>query len=92
LIVDTAADQCTFGGPAWKILHDTGSKIQCNGYLKGDDYENGPLLPLVSAITVVEIKDEDPFLLLMNQACYYDYVGQNESVCHPYQAMDHGVT
>ena len=92
MIVDTAADQCTCGGPAWKILHDTGSKIQCNGYLKGDNYENGPLLPLVSAITVVEIKDEDPFLLLMNQACYYDYAEQNESLCHPYQAMDHGVT
>ena len=91
LIVDTAADQCTCGGPAWTVLHDTGDKIQCNGYLKGNGANEGPVLPLVSAITCVDVEGEDPYLFLLNQAWYYEHSEQNESLIHPYQAMDHGV-
>ena len=89
--MDTAADQCTCGGPAWIILHDTGDKLQCNGYLKGEGNNQGPILPLVTAVTCVETEGEEPILLLMNQACYYDHDEQDESLCHPYQAMNHGV-
>ena len=46
---------------------------------------------MVSAIACVEIDGEEHFLILMNQACYYDYQEQTESLCHPYQAMLHGV-
>jgi len=38
------------------------------------------------------MENEEPFLLLMNQACYYDHEEQDESLCHPYQAMEHGVS
>ena len=71
------------------MLHDTGLKVQCDGYLKGQG--DGPVLPLVTAITCVELEGEDPILFLMNQACYYECSEQSESLCHPYQAMQHGV-
>ena len=90
LIVDTAADQCTCGGPTCKVLHDTGNKVQCNGYLR--ENEEGMILPLVTAITCVEIEGQEPILFIMNQACFYDCDAQNETLCHPYQAMEHGVT
>ena len=91
LIVDSGADQCTVGGPAWVILHDTGNKIKCNGYLKGESKFEGPILPIVTAVTCVDINGES-FLLMMNQTCFYDDEAQNESLCHPFQAMEHGVT
>jgi hypothetical protein len=72
LIVDSAADQCTCGGPAWVVIETTGEEVQCNGYLKGKEGFSGPTLPIVNAVTCVQIKGEEPFLLIMNQACYYD--------------------
>ena len=59
LIMDTAADQCTCGGSAWIVLHDTGKKAQCCGYLVG---QKGATLPIVSAITCVEAEGHDPCL------------------------------
>ena len=91
LIVDTAADQSTCGGPAWTIINDTGTTLQCSGYMKDDNNSEGQNLPVVSAITCVEVDNEQPFLFLMHQACYYDHKDQNESLCHPYQSMEHGV-
>ena len=92
LIMDTAADQCTCGGPAWHLLHDTGEKVQCNGYLKGTNGFYGPTLPIVSAITYVELQGREHILLIMNQACFYDDPDQDESLCLPFQAETHGVT
>ena len=92
LIIDTAADQCTCGGPAWFVLYETGEKVKCNGYMKGEFEFSGPSLPLVSAITCVEVENESPFLLQINQACYYDDDNQDESLCLPFQAEQHGVT
>jgi hypothetical protein len=92
LIVDSAADQCTCGGPAWVVIETTGEEVQCNGYLKGKEGFTGPTLPIVNAVTCVQIKGEEPFLLIMNQACYYDEEEQDESLCLPFQAMQHGVT
>ena len=74
------------------ILHDTGYKLQCNVYLKSDNENEGPTLPVVNAITCVEIDNEEPFLLLMNQFYYYDHDEQDESLCHRYQAIEHGVS
>ena len=85
-------DQSTCGGPAWIINDNTGESIRCNGYLKGDHEVEGPILPVVTATTCVQIKGEDPFLLRLNQACYYDDPRQDESLCLPFQAMGHGVT
>ena len=92
LIMDTAADQCTCGGPAWHVLNETDEKVWCNGYLKGKHVFKGPLLPLVSAITCVQVENEEPFLLLVNHACYYNDPNQDESLCLTYQAEKHGVT
>ena len=49
------------------------------------------MLPLVSAITCVDVEGEDPYLFLSNQACYYEHSEQKKSLIHPYQAMYHGV-
>ena len=92
LIMDTAADQCTCGGPAWLILNETGENVKCNGYLKGKHIFDGPSLPLVSALTCVQLENQEPLLLLVNQACYYDDINQDESLCLPFQAEEHGVT
>ena len=92
LITDTAADQCTCGGPVWYVLNETGERVKCNGYMKGEFEYSGPSLPLVSAITCVELQDEPPFLLRVNQACYYDDQIQDKSLCLPFQAEQHGVT
>ena len=46
----------------------------------------------MSAITCIDIEGENPYLLLINQACYHENKEQNESLIHPYQAMEHGVT
>ena len=89
LIMDTAADQCTCGGSAWIVLHDTGKRVQCSGYLVG---QKCTPLPIVSAITCVEAEGHDPCLFLINQACYHGNEKQTESLCHPYQAMEHGVS
>ena len=44
------------------------------------------------AVACVEVPGEEPILLMMNQACFYDCDDQHESLCHPYQAMQHGIT
>ena len=92
LIVDSAADQCTCGGPAWIVLEKTGQEVRCNGYLKGKNGFHGPILPIVNAVTCVDVPSQEPFLLIMNQSCYYDDEEQDESLCLPFQAMQHGVT
>ena len=92
LIVDSAADQCTCGGPAWIVLEKTGQEVRCNGYLKGKDGFHGPILPIVNAVTCVDIPSQEPFLLIMNQSCYYNDEEQDESLCLPFQAMQHEVT
>ena len=91
LIVDTAADQSTCGGPAWVVIEDTGKTLQCSGYIRDRQETGGRELPVVSALTCAEVDNGESFLILMNQACYYNYEGQTESLCHPYQAMEHGV-
>ena len=68
--MDTAADQCTCGGPAWYVLNKNGENVKCNGYLKGQHKFDGPSLPLVSALTCVEIDNEEPILLLVNQETF----------------------
>ena len=91
MIVDSAADQCTCAGPAWKVIYDTGNRIMCSGYISGNENDEGKILPVVSAVTCVEMEGDEAFLLMVNQACYYDNQEQTESLCHPYQAMEHGV-
>ena len=73
-------------------MDTTGQEVRCNGYLKGKDGFNGPILPIVHAVTCVEFEGQEPILLVMNQACYYDEEEQDESLCLPFQAMKHGVT
>ena len=34
LIMDTGADQCTCGGPAWVVLDSTGEEVRCNLWMK----------------------------------------------------------
>ena len=91
--MDTGADQCTCGGAAWTVLDHTGEQIRCDGYLKGQRTSIGPTLPVVSAVTCVIPKDndEEPFLILIYQACYYFDLEQTERICLPYQAEVHGV-
>ena len=93
LIIDTAADQCTCGGLAWTILARTGEEVRCDGYIKGEKKMVGPTLPIVSAATCVipSGPDSEPFILIVNQACYHSDPDQNESLCLPYQAEQHGV-
>ena len=67
-------------------------KEQCNGYLKGSKGFYGPTLPIVLAITCINVEGREPILLLMNQACYYDDPQQDQSLCLPFQAEAHGVT
>ena len=92
LIMDTGADQCTIGGPSWIVLNKTGEEIQCNGYLKGEKGFYGPSLPIVSAVTCATDQEGQPFLLIINQACFYNEISQDESLCLPFQAEQHGVT
>ena len=89
--MDTGADQCTVGGDAWIKLHDTGEKIKCNGFYQGKNSSDGPTVPVMSLVTCMEAKGEEPILLLFHQTCYIDEKEQQESLCHPYQCMDHGV-
>ena len=37
------------------------------------------------------IEGEEPFLLIIHHACYYDDDGQDESLVLPFQAMCHGI-
>ena len=90
-IIDTGADQCAIGGDAWEITEIYNDKVQCNGYLRGKHYVNGPILPIVSAITCAEFPDVEPVLLMVHHACYNEDVEQTESLLHPFQAMEHGV-
>lgn len=90
--MDTAADQCTCGGDAWIVTDTTGENVRCNGYIKNNDNPNGFVLPIVSAATCVRMKNEDPFILIVHQACYHGDKAQTESLCLPYQAEQHGVT
>ena len=90
--MDTGADQCTIGGPAWVILDKTGEEIQCNGYLKGEKGFYGPTLPVVSAATCAIDQEGQSFLLIVHQACYYNEMSQDESLCLPFQAEQHGVS
>ena len=59
--------------------------------MKGKNACSGVLLPIVSAVTCAMIPDHEPFLLIMNQATYNDDMNQNESLCLPFQAEQHGV-
>jgi len=89
--MDTGADQTTCGGTAWIPLHDTGEKVRCNGYYQGETSQNGPIVPVMSLVTCGESVGNEPILLLVHQACYIKDAAQTESLCHPYQAMAHGV-
>ena len=89
--MDTAADQCTCGGTAWEILERTGEEVRCDGYIKGSNAMTGPILPIVSAATCVIPLDDEPFILIVHQACYHEDLSQNESLCLPYQAEQPGV-
>lgn len=91
LIFDTGADQCSIGGPAWSIVHETGDEVKCNGYLKGEYAQDGPVLPIVSGMTCVKSAVGENFLLIVHQALYYDDDEQDESLCLPFQAEQHGV-
>ena len=91
LIFDTGADQSSIGGPAWEIIHRTGDEVRCNGYLKGEFAQDGPILPIVSGMTCVRTSDGDRFILIVHQALYYDDDRQDESLCLPFQAEQHGV-
>ena len=91
LIMDTGADQSTCGGKAWIQLFDTGEKVRCNGYYTGDKAQEGPIVPIMSLVTCIEVPGEEPVLLLIHQACYIEDEKQTESLCLPYQAMEHGV-
>ena len=77
---------------AWIVLDRTGQEVRCDGYIKGKDAMTGPILPVVSAATCVIPKDDDPFIMIVNQACYNSDEEQNESLCLPFQAEQHGVT
>ena len=46
-IIDTGADQCAIGGDAWKITEIYNDKVQCNWYLRGKNYVDGPIFPVV---------------------------------------------
>ena len=59
LIMDTGADQCTCGGNAWIPVHDTGEKVQCNGYYQGATATKGPIVPVMPVVTCVDIPDEE---------------------------------
>ena len=51
LIMDTGADQYECGGSAWIPVHDTGDKVQCNGYYQGVGATEGPIVPIMSVVT-----------------------------------------
>ena len=51
----------------------------------------GPVLPVVNAVTMVKFNDRPNILLHVNQACYYNDKSQDESLVLPYQDMEHGV-
>ena len=89
--MDTAADQCICGGNAWVVLDHTGENVRCDGYIKGENKMQGPVLPIVSAATCVVQDDGEEFILTMNQACYNQDDEQTESLCLPYQAEQHGI-
>ena len=91
LIFDTGADQCSIGGKAWDIIHETGEEVRCNGYLKGEYAQDGPVLPIVSGMTCVNPPSGENFLFIVHQALYYDDDEQDESLCLPFQAEQHGV-
>ena len=59
--------------------------------MKGKEGHEGPILPIVSAVTCVEVDGQDPFLIVLNQACYYADQEQDESLLLPFQAMQHGI-
>ena len=89
--MDTAADQCTCGGNAWEILEETGEEVRCNGYVKDPNNPSGRIMKIVSAATCVMPVNDQPFILIVHQACYDDDPSQHESLCLPYQAEQHGV-
>ena len=69
------------------MLNTTGQEVRCNGYLKGENGFNEPILPIVHVVTCVEIKGQDPILIVMNQSCYYNEEEQDESLYLPLQAI-----
>ena len=74
------------------MLNYTGEEIRCDGYIKGKNSMEGPVLPIVSAATYVKLENEESFIMVVHQACYNSDVEQHESLCLPYQAEQHGVT
>ena len=61
LIMDTGAHQCTCGKSAWITVYDTGEKLQCNGYYQGVGAKDGPVVPIISVVTCVEIPGKSHF-------------------------------
>ena len=69
----------------------TGDQAKCNGYLKEEYAQDGPVLPIVSGITCVRQEDGEDFLVNVHEALYYNDQNQNESLILPFQAEQHGV-
>ena len=86
------ADRCTIDGPSWIVLDKTNEEIQYNGYLKGEKGFYGPILKVMSAATCATDQEDQSFLHIMYQACFYNDNSQDKRLCLPFQAEQHGVT
>ena len=89
--MDTGADQYTCVGSAWIPVYDAGEKVQYNGYYQGVGAKEAPVVPIMSVVTCADIPGEEPSLMIFHQTCYINDDAQVESLCLPYQSMNHGV-
>ena len=68
--------------PQW---HGIESPMQW--YVKGKYGAEGPVLPIVLAITCAKFDGREPVLFILHHACYNDGVDQNKILPIPFQTM-----
>ena len=86
LTCDAAADQCAVVKKAWHVDERTNRSAMCRGHV-GDKTQK---LDIASACSIAYGEGLLPMSIKANEALLIDNEEENESLSHPFQAMDCG--
>ena len=86
-LIDSGCDTCAIGGSAWHITEKTGREVNITGHT--EDLTSRNNIPVVSALTAVDLPTGEVILIKVNEA---SNLGENENtLLSVTQMRDHGV-
>lgn len=90
MIIDSACDQSIINTVAFDIISKTGSSFQVDGAL-AERMKSTTALQVGTGATLVTLKDNSKFILVIHQALINTCQNQTEALLQPHQCRSHGV-